>query len=138
MTQKVLSPPLRLLLVDSDERYAHELMLTLDPEQFVEIVGHGRNCEEGLRFALALRPDAVLMSAKVPDCGGVEATRRLVEQWPEACVLILNDSSEDDTEEASRNAGAGGYIDKDSEFRDVLAGICSITVLSMAVRSAIT
>jgi len=78
------------------------------------------------------------MSAKVPDCGGVEATRRLVEQWPEACVLILNDSSEDDTEEASRNAGAGGYIDKDSEFRDVLAGICSITVLSMAVRSAIT
>ena len=74
-------------------------------------------------MALQLQPDVVLMDVKMPGLGGVEATRRLVEVTPEARVLMLTVSEEEENLLAAIQAGARGYILKSADADDLLEAI---------------
>jgi len=99
--------------VDDHRLFAEALEAILAGESTLEVVGRARNGAEAVELTLELVPDIVLMDISMPVMDGVEATRRIREARPDACVLILTGSNAAADVDRSRDAGAAGYITKD-------------------------
>jgi DNA-binding NarL/FixJ family response regulator len=115
--------PIRVLIVDDHRLFAEALEAILAAESRIEVVGRARNGAEALEMVLDLDPDIVLMDISMPVMDGVEATRRIREARPEACVLMLTGSNAAADVDRSRDAGAAGYVTKDriaSELVDAI------------------
>jgi DNA-binding NarL/FixJ family response regulator len=108
-----LETPIRVLIADDHRLFAEALEAILAGETTIEVVGRARNGAEALELALELEPDVVLMDISMPVMDGVEATRRIREARPGACVLMLTGSNTAVDVDRSRGAGAAGYITKD-------------------------
>ena len=115
--------PIRVLIADDHRLFAEALEAILAAESSIEVVGRARNGAEALEMAVDLDPDVVLMDISMPVMDGVEATRRLRETRPSACVLMLTGSNAATDVDRSRDAGAAGYVTKDriaSELVDAI------------------
>ena len=115
--------PIRVLIADDHRLFAEALEAILTAESTIEVVGRARNGAEALEMTLDLAPDVVLMDISMPVMDGVEATRRIREARPEACVLMLTGSTTAADVDRSRDAGAAGYVTKDriaSELVDAI------------------
>jgi DNA-binding NarL/FixJ family response regulator len=115
--------PIRVLIADDHRLFAEALEAILTAESTIEVVGRARNGAEALEMALDLAPDVVVMDISMPVMDGVEATRRIREARPEACVLMLTGSTTAADVDRSRDAGAAGYVTKDriaSELVDAI------------------
>ncbi len=108
MTEKV-----RLLLIDDQRLMRDGLRTILELEDDFEIVGEAANGQAGLEAYVALKPDVVLMDIRMPGMDGVEATRRMVERWPDARVIILTTFDDDEYIFEGLRVGALGYLLKD-------------------------
>src|SRR5919202_1551978 len=108
-----LGTPIRVLIADDHRLFAEALEAILASETGIDVVGHARNGAEALELALELQPDVVLMDISMPVMDGVEATRRIREARPKACVLMLTGSNAAVDVDRSRTAGAAGYVTKD-------------------------
>ena len=118
-----IEQPIRVLIADDHRLFAEALEAILAAESRIEVVGRARNGAEALEMVLDLNPDLVLMDISMPVMDGVEATRRIREARPEACVLMLTGSSAAADVDRSRYAGAAGYVTKDriaSELVDAI------------------
>jgi DNA-binding NarL/FixJ family response regulator len=114
---------IRVLIADDHRLFAEALDAILTAESTIEVVGRARNGAEALEMTLDLGPDVVLMDISMPVMDGVEATRRIREARPEACVLMLTGSTTAADVDRSRDAGAAGYVTKDriaSELVDAI------------------
>jgi two-component system, NarL family, nitrate/nitrite response regulator NarL len=114
---------IRVLIADDHRLFAEALEAILAAESRIEIVGRARNGAEALEMVLDLNPDVVLMDISMPVMDGVEATRRIRDARPEACVLMLTGSNAVADVDRSRDAGAAGYVTKDriaSELVDAI------------------
>ena len=88
--------------------------------QVVATAGNGR---EAVAEALRLRPDIVIMDIAMPELDGVEATRRIVEKCPETRVLILSMYLSAEHIYRALQAGAQGYVLKESAGEEVVEAI---------------
>jgi DNA-binding NarL/FixJ family response regulator len=88
--------------------------------QVVAVAGNGR---EAVSEALRLRPDIVIMDIAMPELDGVEATRRIVERCPETRVLILSMYLSAEHIYRALQAGAQGYVLKESAGEEVVDAI---------------
>lgn len=103
---------LRIVLVDDDESIAELLRANFELDERFELVGSARTGLEGIRLAQAENPDAVLMDLHMPVLGGVEATRRILEANPTACVIAFTASDDPADHVAARQAGAAAVLRK--------------------------
>jgi DNA-binding NarL/FixJ family response regulator len=118
-----MEQPIKVLIADDHRLFAEALEAILTAESRIEVVGRARNGAEALELTLDLDPDIVLMDISMPVMDGIEATRRIREARPEACVLILTGSNAAADVDRSRDAGAAGYVTKDriaSELVDAI------------------
>ena len=111
---------IRLLIVDNHTLFRQGLVSLLQSEPGFKVVGEAGSGEEALQLAPQLQPDVVLMDVKMPGIGGVEATRRLLEQMPPVRVLMLTVSEEEESLFAAIHAGARGYILKNADADELL------------------
>ena len=118
-----LNNPIRVLIADDHRLFAEALEAILAGESSIEVVGRARNGAEALELALQLDPDVVLMDISMPVMDGVEATRRIREARPNACVLMLTGSNAATDIDRSRDAGAAGYVTKDRIASQLVEGI---------------
>ena len=89
----------------------------------LEIVGTAANGAEAVELARQLRPDVVLMDISLPDVDGIAATGSILEAEPATRVVMLTAFSDRDRVVAALDAGAIGYLLKDSEPDEVLEAI---------------
>jgi DNA-binding NarL/FixJ family response regulator len=89
----------------------------------LEIVGTAANGAEAIELARDLRPDVVLMDISMPEVDGIRATAQILDAEPETRVVMLTAFSDRDRVVAALDAGAIGYLLKDSEPEEVLDGI---------------
>jgi DNA-binding NarL/FixJ family response regulator len=104
---------IRVLIADDHRLFSEALDAILASEPEIEVVGHARNGEEAVDQALALQPDVILMDIAMPSVDGVEATKRIREQLPKACILMLTGSNARADVARARDAGAAAYVTKD-------------------------
>jgi DNA-binding NarL/FixJ family response regulator len=91
-----------------------------------EVVGQAGDGIEALERTRELRPDLVLMDISMPRCGGLEATRLIKAEMPEAKIVIVTVSQDDADLFEAVKSGAEGYLLKDmsnDEFERTLNGI---------------
>ena len=119
--------PVRVLIADDHALFVEALRAILGADQF-EIVGVARDGHEAVELARTLRPDVTLMDISMPLMDGLEATRRVRESVPGACVLMLTGSNARDDIDRARTAGAAGYVTKDrigAELIDTILKVVS-------------
>ncbi|MBC8330429.1 MAG: response regulator transcription factor [Anaerolineae bacterium] len=118
-----MTPSIRLLLVDDQRLMRDGLRTILELEPDLEVVGEAENGQAGLDAFEELLPDVVLMDIRMPGMDGVEATRRMVERWLEARVIILTTFDDDEYIFEGLRAGALGYLLKDVSGRELAEAI---------------
>ncbi|MDP2662762.1 MAG: response regulator transcription factor [Dehalococcoidia bacterium] len=101
---------LRILLVDDHILFREGIASLVASRPDMEIVGQAVDGLEAFQKAKDLRPDLILMDIRMPNCDGLEATRRIKRDWPEARIVILTVSEEDDDLFEAIKAGAQGYL----------------------------
>jgi len=89
----------------------------------VEVVGEACDGRQAIAAAERHNPDVVLMDLRMPDLGGVEATRRILEARPGTAVVILTGPNAEDDVVAALEAGALGYLAKSAPRSDFLAAL---------------
>jgi two-component system nitrate/nitrite response regulator NarL len=107
--------PLRILLVDDHLLFRKGLIRLLDAQSDFDVVGEARDGLEAIEKTRQLRPDLVLMDIRMPDCDGLEATRRIKGQMPDVQVVMLTVSDSEQDLATAVKYGADGYLLKDVE-----------------------
>ncbi len=106
---------IRVLIVDDHEMVREGLMAMLQPEPDLEVVGQTGSGAAVVDMVEAMRPDVVLLDARLPDVSGVEVCRRLGRSHPDVAVVILTTYIDADLVQECLEAGARGYVVKDVE-----------------------
>jgi DNA-binding NarL/FixJ family response regulator len=116
--------PIRVLLVDDHQLLTGSLSRVLAAESDIEVVGRAATVAEA-RELLGDRLDVVLMDYRLPDGTGAEATRAIKQRWPTARVVMLTALADDETVLESIQAGADGYLTKDTAVDEVVSAVRS-------------
>jgi DNA-binding NarL/FixJ family response regulator len=111
-----------VVLVD-DHALVREGLRHVLEDADVHIVAEAGNGEEGVEVAIEKRPDVVLMDVSMPLVDGIEATRRLTAEWPDARVVILTIHDETSLRRNALSAGAVGYLVKDCSGAEVVDAV---------------
>ncbi|MDP2935212.1 MAG: response regulator transcription factor [Dehalococcoidia bacterium] len=101
---------LRILLVDDHVLFREGIASLVAARTDMEVVGQAVDGLEAQEKARQLKPDLILMDIRMPNCDGLEATRRIKAEWPEARIVILTVSEEDADLFEAIKAGAQGYL----------------------------
>lgn len=107
-----------VVLVDDHPVFRKGLRALVEELGFT-VVGEAGDGAAGVRLALDERPEVVLMDVQMPELDGVEATRQLIAEWPEAKVLMLTMVDDDTALFAAIRAGALGYLLKGSGLDEI-------------------
>jgi DNA-binding NarL/FixJ family response regulator len=118
-----MSEPIRILVVDDHPvvRTGVRGMLASQPE--FDVVGEAADGEEALRRVAELNPSVVLMDLRMPGMDGVEATKLIRAQHPATQVLVLTTYDTDEDILRAVEAGAVGYLLKDSPREELFRGV---------------
>jgi DNA-binding NarL/FixJ family response regulator len=112
-----------VLVVDDHELVRMGIQQFLSNHADVQVVGSAEDGETAVRICAELKPDVVLMDLMMPGIGGVEATRAIGSASSETKVLVLTSFSDREQIIDAIDAGAVGYLLKDSEPDELLRGI---------------
>lgn len=115
--------PVRVLIADDHSvvRQGLRMFLKLDPE--LEVIGEAANGAEAIQMAKALTPDVVLMDLLMPGTDGIVATQRIRAEVPNTEVLALTSVLEDTSVVSAVQAGAIGYLLKDTSAEQLCKAI---------------
>ncbi|HEY6240811.1 MAG TPA: response regulator transcription factor [Burkholderiales bacterium] len=115
--------PVTVLLADDHAVVRDGLRALLEDGNDLQVVAVAGNGREAVLEALRLRPDIVIMDIAMPELDGVEATRRIVERCPDTRVLILSMYLSAEHIYRALQAGAQGYVLKESAGEEVVEAI---------------
>ena len=115
--------PVSVMLADDHAVVRDGLRALLEGGNDLQVVGVAGNGREAVAEALRLRPDIVIMDIAMPELDGVEATRRIVERCPDTRVLILSMYLSAEHIYRALQAGAQGYVLKESAGEEVVDAI---------------
>jgi DNA-binding NarL/FixJ family response regulator len=114
---------IKVLLADDHTVVRQGLRALLIAEGDIDIVGEAENGRQAIQLAKKLLPDVVLMDIAMPVLNGLEATRQITRTLPSAKVLILSSYSDDEYVQQLTQAGAAGYLLKQTAANDLLKAI---------------
>lgn len=114
---------IRVVVVDDHAIVRHGLEQLLDGDEDIEVVGSAADGSEAVEIVAATRPDVVLMDLQMPGTDGVAATRAITAGDTSAQVVVLTSFSDSERIVAALDAGAVGYLLKDTEPEHLVAGV---------------
>ena len=118
--------PIRVMICDDHALFRRGLIMVLESEDGVEVIGEAEDGDEAVRKAEELAPDVVLMDVRMPRLSGIDATRAIAEVVPSAKILMLTVSDEEDDLYDAIKAGATGYLLKEISIEEVASAIRSV------------
>jgi DNA-binding NarL/FixJ family response regulator len=116
----------RLLLGDDHTLMRQGLRRILEDRPDWEVIAEADDGRGAVRKAVALRPDVAILDIGMPQLNGIDATRQIVRKAPEVRVLILSMHSDETYVTRALNAGATGYILKDSAGKDLIRAVANV------------
>ncbi|MBW1799205.1 MAG: response regulator transcription factor [Deltaproteobacteria bacterium] len=112
-----------ILIIDDHPLFREGLKAILRQEDMYEVIGEAGNGHEGLSMVRQMKPDFVLMDISLPDQNGIELTREIRTLSPGTRVLIVSMHNKVETIAEAFQAGATGYIVKESTTKRLLDGL---------------
>ncbi|MGE5460848.1 MAG: response regulator [Solirubrobacterales bacterium] len=109
-----------VLVVDDHEMFSEALTLLLSQQPDVNLLGAAREADEAMRMCRDEQPDVVLMDIDLPEVDGVEATRRIREEFPRTKVVVVTGLEDPAVVATALAAGACGYVPKTRAVEDLM------------------
>ncbi|MFD5414707.1 response regulator [Streptomyces nojiriensis] len=123
MTDTPPARAIRVLLVDDQPLVRSGLRVLMADTADLEVVGEAGTGCDGVRLAVELRPDVVVMDIRMPGMDGIEATGLITAETEAVKVLVLTTFDEDEHVYGALRAGASGFAVKDMAVEEILAAI---------------
>ncbi|WLR42461.1 response regulator transcription factor [Bacillus carboniphilus] len=114
---------IKVLLIDDHEMVRIGVSAYLSSQSDIEVVGEASNGKQGVLLALDLKPDIILMDLVMDEMDGIEATKQIITQWPEAKIIIITSFLDDDKVYPAIEAGAVSYLLKTSKANRIADAI---------------
>jgi len=127
----------RVVLCDDHDMFRTALRHLVEENGPVRVVGEAATGEGALALVREQAPDVVVMDIEMPGLGGVEATRKIVEESPHTSVVVLTASDDADDVVSAIVAGACGYLLKNAAIDDLVAGIRAAAIGDALISPAI-
>lgn len=117
---------IRVLVVDDHDLVRMGISRMLSDSNDIEVVGEADSGDMALKLAKQLRPDVVLLDVNMPNIGGLEATKRLVQLDMGIKILAVSSLSAQPYPSMLLKAGVNGYITKGTPLDEMIVGIKKI------------
>ena len=114
---------IRILLVDDHKIVREGLRSLIKKQSDMDVVSEADNGRTTVCLAQKLHPDIIIMDIGLPDINGIEATRKIIDTVPDTRIIALSMYSEVEFVMDMLNAGAMGYLLKDSAFHELARAI---------------
>jgi len=112
-----------VVLADDHTVVRQGIRTLLESEEDISVVGEAENGQQAVQMAKDLQPDVVVMDIAMPSLNGLEATRQITKEGSAPRVLILSSYSDDEYVQQLTEAGASGYLVKQSAGPDLVMAI---------------
>jgi two-component system, NarL family, response regulator LiaR len=116
---------IKVVFVDDHEMVRIGVSSYLSAQPDIEVVGEADNGKTGVELALKLRPDIILMDLVMKEMDGIEATRQIIQAWPEAKIIIVTSFLDDEKVYPALEAGAASYMLKTSKASEIANAVRS-------------
>ena len=115
-----MSEPIRVLITDDHSIVREGLTLILETADDIEVIGEAANGIEAIQLVATHLPDVVLMDLRMPGMDGLTAIEHLQRDYPQVAIVILTTYNEDDLMLRGLQAGAKGFLLKDTPRQTLL------------------
>lgn len=123
MAEAASQSRIRILTVDDHDLVRKGLAAILGTEPSFELVAEANSGADAVRLHREHRPDVTLMDLRLPDQTGIETTRQIRNEWPEAKILVLTSYDGDQDIYRALEAGVRGYLLKEMVHSEVVRAI---------------
>ncbi|MFJ3815374.1 response regulator [Streptomyces sp. NPDC090056] len=127
-----------VLIADDQPMQRFGFRILLESQDDMTVVGEAPNGAEAIRLVDSLRPDVVLMDIRMPGLDGIEATRRIIATGARSRILIVTTFDLDAYAYDGLRAGASGFLVKDAQPEELLAGIRAVAAGDAVVAPSLT
>lgn len=134
----IVSPRIRLVLVDDSEVVRLGLRSLLASEDAFEIIGEAGGVASGVDAVARLKPDVVLLDIRLPDGSGFDACRQMLQGCPAVRVLFLTSVADDSLVESAIRAGGHGYLLKEIDTRALIQAVRDVAAGRSVLDPAVT
>ena len=110
-----------VMLADDHALFRRGLRSMLELEADIQVVGEAADGLEAQDLARELRPDIALLDINMPNMDGIDAARELRRVFPQMGIIMLTMFAEEEIVERALEAGANGYLRKDTPFDDIVS-----------------
>ena len=114
---------IRILLADDHNLFRQGLRQICEVKGGFTVVGEAANGEQAARLAEELQPDLILIDINMPQLNGIEATAQIMAANPQARIIVLTMYRQDRYVFDAIKAGAKGYLLKNTDAQELIAGI---------------
>jgi DNA-binding NarL/FixJ family response regulator len=118
--------PIRVLLAEDHTLVRAGFQALLRDLPGIQVIAEAGDGREALRLVETQRPDVVLMDITMPGLNGIEATARMVSDFPEVGVIILSMHADEEYVLRALHVGAAGYLLKDADIAEFQSAITSV------------
>jgi DNA-binding NarL/FixJ family response regulator len=115
--------PISILSVDDHDLVRKGVAAILSTEPDVHLIAEANTAQEAIRFYRQHRPDVTLMDLRLPDKSGIETTREIREEFPDAKIIALTSYDGDQDIYRALEAGVRGYLLKEMVHTEVIRAI---------------
>ena len=117
---------IQILLADDHKITRDGLKALLENPKNMTVIGEAENGRKAVRLALELQPDVIVMDINMPELNGIEATRQIKAELPEAKIIALSMYSDKRYVVGMLKAGVSGYLLKNCAFDELVSAISAV------------
>jgi len=117
---------IKIIITDDHQLFRNGLKILLNSFPDFEVTGEASNGEEYLKLIQSVNADITLMDINMPEMDGIEATRRGLKMFPAINIIALSMYGEEDYYYRMVDAGAKGFLLKDSDIAEVREAILTV------------
>lgn len=128
----------RVLVVDDHAIVRKGVVMFLDSEPSVQIVGEAKDGQDALQKAAWLKPDVILLDLVMPDSDGISTITELRSRFPDTKIIVLTSFDDEEHVTMAMKAGANGYLLKDADGEALLRAIQTVQTGGTPLHPAIT
>lgn len=114
---------IKVVFVDDHEMVRIGVSSYLSAQADIDVVGEASDGKEGVQLALELRPDIILMDLVMKEMDGIQATKEIIQEWPDAKIIIVTSFLDDDKVYPALEAGAVSYMLKTSKASEIAEAV---------------